>query len=36
MQSQQAFITTSVWLDCKILTELRGLVVEILGDDDAV
>jgi SRSO17 transposase len=36
VRSLQAFITTGVWPDREILTELRGLVVEILGDDDAV
>src|ERR1700748_1210719 len=36
VRSLQAFITPGVWPDREILTELRGLVVEILGDDDAV
>jgi SRSO17 transposase len=36
VRSLQAFITTGVWPDREILTELRRLVVEILGDDDAV
>ena len=36
VRSLQAFITTGVWTDREILTELRRFVVEILGDDDAV
>ena len=36
VRSLQAFITTGVWPDREILTELRRFVVEILGDDDAV
>jgi SRSO17 transposase len=36
VRSLQAFITTGVWPDREVLTELRRFVVEILGDDDAV
>ena len=36
VRSLQAFITTGVWPDREILTELRRFVVEFLGDDDAV
>jgi SRSO17 transposase len=36
VRSLQAFITTGVWPDREILTELRRFIVEILGDNDAV
>src|SRR6476619_1443666 len=36
VRSLQAFLTTGVWSDAEILQTIRGHVVEVLGDDDAV
>jgi SRSO17 transposase len=36
VRSLQAFISTGVWPDGEILKMMRGLVVDVLGDDDAV
>lgn len=36
VRSLQAFISTGVWPDAEALEVMRGLVLEALGDDDAV
>jgi SRSO17 transposase len=36
VRSLQAFISTGVWPDREILAEIRGCVVDVLGDEDAV
>ncbi len=36
VRSLQAFVTTGAWKDADLLTELRGQVVDVLGDADAV
>jgi SRSO17 transposase len=36
VRSLQAFISTGVWPDAEALEMMRGLVLEVLGDDDAV
>jgi SRSO17 transposase len=36
VRNLQAFITTGVWGDAALLAEMRGCVLEVLADDDAV
>ncbi len=36
VRSLQAFISTGVWSDGEILEQMRGSVLELLADDDAV
>jgi SRSO17 transposase len=36
VRSLQAFVTTGAWKDTDLLTALRGQVVDVLGDADAV